>query len=147
MTAFWDIAHWSSPWWWRQYEPLTRGCASTRLHGAISQKLTSSYSPPLTTWNLTRFYIVIPNIPRCPKRPLLFTYSTQDFVRISYIAPTNSRPLHPHRLYLWRTTNKLEISLCNLLYSLVTSSHTYRLLTCTFLLIFLSYFSHFPLKN
>jgi hypothetical protein len=32
-------------WWWRQYAPLKRR-STPRLHGAISRRLSSSYSPP-----------------------------------------------------------------------------------------------------
>jgi hypothetical protein len=51
MTVFWDIARCSpveedSPWWWRQQGPLKRWKTSTRLHGATTQKKSSSYSPP-----------------------------------------------------------------------------------------------------
>jgi hypothetical protein len=47
----WSIV--SSPWWWRQYEPLKRRSTSTRLRGVISEKAVIFIFAAVNTWNLT----------------------------------------------------------------------------------------------
>jgi hypothetical protein len=42
-----------SPWWWRQYAPLTRRSTLMRLHGTTSQKALILINAAVRSWNLT----------------------------------------------------------------------------------------------
>jgi hypothetical protein len=61
VTSFWHITPCSLVeadslhWWWRQYAPLKRRSTSTRVHGAISQRVVIFIVAAVRTCNLTRF--------------------------------------------------------------------------------------------
>jgi hypothetical protein len=70
----------SSPWWWRLYAPVKSRAASTRLHGAISEKVVSFILASVRTWNITDYQLV-----RLSFTVVFFNLSRQILVQAFWI--------------------------------------------------------------